>query len=176
MIPSLTWWALTCGDVLAAPTLLQKDTAKLLKRLEKAAGSLPLSLRIFYEVVGSVDLRGKHPNLCPPKASICPDPLVIFPLPGVLEEAEEIAQEEEDDPRLALAPDDIHKSGESGGSPYEVAVPELRADGELINERHELLFVDYLRLCFQFGGFPGYEGYDDVPPEIGTLRAGLVEF
>ena len=153
------------------------DTRKLLYELEKTAGALPLSLRAFYEIVGSIDLRGRHPSLCPVKGSICPDPLVVFPLDEVLAEAQEMAADADDDLRLVLAPDDIHKAGESGGAPYEIAVPEQRADGEFLNERHELLFVDYLRLCFQFGGFPGYEGYDHgVPPEIETLRAGLQEF
>jgi len=46
----------------------------------------------------------------------------------------------------------------------------------VLNERHDLLFVDYLRLCFRFGGFPGYEGQTDVPPEIDRLRDGLLEF
>ena len=49
----------------------------------------------------------------------------------------------------------LHKADTSGGDPYQVAVPDLRADGELLNERHRLFFVDYLRLCFSFGGFPG---------------------
>jgi hypothetical protein len=33
-----------------------------------------------------------------------------------------------------------------------------------------------LRLCFRFGGFPGYDGADDLPREIETLREGLLEF
>jgi hypothetical protein len=57
-----------------------------------------------------------------------------------------------------------------------MAFPDIRADGELLNERHGLLFVDYLRLCFRSGGFPGYEGTDEVPAEVETLRAGLLEF
>ena len=55
-------------------------------------------------------------------------------------------------------------------------VPDLRADGELLNERHGLFFVDYLRLCFRFGGFPGYEGKTDVPADLATLSAGLISF
>jgi hypothetical protein len=40
-----------------------------------------------------------------------------------------------------------------------------------------LFFVDYLRLCFRFGGFPGYEGIDrGIPAEIATLSEGLLEF
>ena len=57
-----------------------------------------------------------------------------------------------------------------------MAVPDLRADGELLNERHELFFVDYLRLCFRFGGFPGYEGQANVPSELSTLGADLLAF
>jgi len=57
-----------------------------------------------------------------------------------------------------------------------MAVPDLRADGELLNERHQLFFVDYLRLAFRFGGFPGYDGAAAVPEEISTLKAGMPEF
>ena len=56
-----------------------------------------------------------------------------------------------------------------------MAIPDLRADGEFLNERHGLFFVDYLRLCFRFGGFPGYDGVPKVPAEISELRAGLRE-
>jgi hypothetical protein len=38
-----------------------------------------------------------------------------------------------------------------------------------------VFFVDYLRLCFRFGGFPGYEGIDrGIPAEIATLSEGLL--
>jgi hypothetical protein len=46
----------------------------------------------------------------------------------------------------------------------------------LLNERHELFFVDYLRLCFRFGGFPGYEGQANVPSVLATLGADLLAF
>ena len=125
-----------------------KSTAKLVRRLERKVGTLPLSLRAFYEVVGSVDFIGKHSNLTPSGGPFSPDPT-----------------------------DDIHKAGESGGEPYEIAVPDERADGELLNERHEVFFVEYLRIAFRFGGFPGYEGYDqDLPREIEDLQKGLLEF
>jgi hypothetical protein len=57
-----------------------------------------------------------------------------------------------------------------------MAIPDSRADGELLNERHGLLFVDYLRLCFEYGGFPGYEGRSWSPPELQALKAGLLAF
>ena len=56
-------------------------------------------------------------------------------------------------------------------------MPDARADGEFLNERHGLYFVDYLRLAFRFGGFPGYDGYDrDLPPEIAQLSNALIDF
>ena len=59
----------------------------------------------------------------------------------------------------------------------DVALPDLRADGKLLNERHRLFFVDYLRLCFRFGGFPGYEGIDrGIPAQIAALSEGLLQF
>jgi hypothetical protein len=48
--------------------------------------------------------------------------------------------------------------------------------GELLDERHELLFVEYLRLCFRFGGFPGFDGADERPAAIDSLAAGLQPF
>ena len=55
-------------------------------------------------------------------------------------------------------------------------MPDLRADGELLNERHELLFVEYFRLCFQFGGFPGFDGADQRPAAINQLSDDLQPF
>ena len=81
-----------------------------------------------------------------------------------------------DEELLVLAPDDLHKAGTSGGDAYTIAVPNPTADGALLNERHELPLLDYLRLCCQFGGFPGYEGQTDVPPEIAVLRRDLLPF
>jgi hypothetical protein len=85
--------------------------------------------------------------------------------------------EHESEAVVTIAPDDLHKANTSGGEPCEISVPDLRADGELLNERHHLLFVDYLRLCFHFGGFPGYDGIDrGMPWEIELLRKDLLAF
>jgi hypothetical protein len=99
------------------------------------------------------------------------DPLVVFPFEEAFDEFDE-----DEHGFLTIAPDDLHKADTSGGDPYEIAVPDLRADGELLNERHEFLFVDYLRLCFRFGGFPGFDGADQCPAVIDRLSAGLLLF
>jgi len=85
----------------------------------------------------------------------------------------------DDDDRdgVTIAPDDLHKENVSGGDPYLIALPDGRADAIVLNARHNLPFVDYLRLCCRLGGFPGYDGVDrGVQAELDQLRAGLVEF
>jgi hypothetical protein len=140
---------------------------------EKEFGTLPLSLRAFYEVVGEVNLIGRHPTLDPKGNPVAPDPLVVYGLDEGL--VEDDGEDEEGASVITIAPDDLHKADTSGGDAYAMAIPDLRADGELLNERHDLFFVDYLRLCFRFGGFPGYEGAAHVPAELGTLSVGLIE-
>jgi hypothetical protein len=135
------------GEALAANRSAPRDTAvrahvapsadtwKLLRRLEKKAGVLPLSLRAFYEIVGSVDLLGFHPSLAPKPGENrgpCPDPLVVFAPEDVLQDIEASDEYEDDDGRhVIIAPDELHKAETSGGSPYEIAVPCLDADGVL---------------------------------------------
>ena len=149
-----------------------KKTQKHILKFEKSMGDIPLSLRAFYEVVGAVDWMGRHPAISPDKSSVASDPLVVFPAEPALGEAED-----GDYGAIPIAPDDLHKDDVSGGDPYELMFPDPRADGEVLNERHSLFFVDYLRLCLlEFGGFPGYEGADSVLKEIATLREGLEPF
>lgn len=149
-----------------------KKTQKQIQKFEKSMGDIPLSLRAFYEAVGSVDWMGRHPATSPDKSPVASDPLVVFPAEPALGKAEDGEQG-----AIPIAPDDLHKDDVSGGDPYEMMFPDPRADGEVLNERHGLFFVDYLRLCLiDFGGFPGYAGTDSVPQEIAALREGLEPF
>jgi hypothetical protein len=153
------------------------QTPEQLRQLDELAGPVPLSLAAFYEIVGSVDLIGYHPTISPPDSGgyFLPDPLVVFPLDAMLLEYDELSGANYG--RITLAPDAYHKADFSGGAPYEMALPDARADGELLNEPHKLFFVDYLRLAFRHGGFPGYEGIDrGVPAEIVMLAQGLQPF
>jgi hypothetical protein len=151
----------------------EPKTAAQVARLEKKAGTLPLFLRAFYEVVGAVDWTGQHPVIAPPHDSHAPDPLVVYPVGDALkwwsEEAKDGVSE------IVIAPDAIHKGGESGDR-YTIGLPNLHVDGPLLGEDHELLFVDYLRLVFRFGGFAGYDGVDPLPTELAGLGEGLYVF
>ncbi len=147
-----------------------RDVEKQIRQLEEAAGTLPVSLRAFYEVVGAVDWIGNHPGLSAAGSPMCTDPLVVIPIEKALELASEYGES------ILIAPDALHKADTSGGDPYQIEVPNPAADGILLFEDHDVYFVDYLRLVFRFGGFPGYEGIEYPPPELEELRADLLSF
>ena len=152
-----------------------RTTMKHIARLEKLVGAIPLSLRAFYELVGAVDWTGEHPGIAPAHDSLAPDPLVVFSIEDALAQCKETFSSGEG--VIMFAPDDLQKANTSGGEPYEIEVPDFAADGKAMNERHELYFVEYLRLVFRFGGFPGYDGVDRaLPAELGQLRANLLAF
>lgn len=146
-------------------------------QLEAQVGPLPLSLAAFWQEVGSIDLVGMHrawPKLL--------DPLVVYPPEAALSDLDEREESEGEDDDLgqyeaSLAPDDLHKDNISGGSPYSVALPDPSADFVLLNERHELLFVPYLRLAIlRWGGFPGLDGRAIQFAPLHDLIAGLEPF
>jgi hypothetical protein len=56
---------------------------------------------------------------------------------------------------MPIAPDNYHKNNVSGGPPYSIIVPNKAIDAKLENEWHTTTFVNYLRICFRHGGFPG---------------------
>jgi hypothetical protein len=58
---------------------------------------------------------------------------------------------------------------------YAVEIPNAAADAVLEGEAHKRTFVEYLRLSFQWGGFPGWENYENRPEkELAFLREGLL--
>lgn len=144
------------------------------RAVEKAAGPLPISLTAFWELVGSVDWVGMHPSW--PTGL---DPLVVDPPEACLSELDDRPQILETYGHLEvfLAPDDLHKDNVSGGAPYSVRLPDPAMDFAFNFERHNLLFVPYLRLAIlQYGGFPGLEGRDAALPVLASLTQGLERF
>jgi hypothetical protein len=137
-----------------------------LRRLEKDAGELPISLRAWYEVVGSVTFEGSHPTLSPQGEDEPARPLVVAPFSQILREWDESPPEVGVDGRpfvAVIAP---------GATPYQMTLPAVGIDAPLENEPHGLLFVDYLRLALNWAGFPRFADAADPPQEIALLRAG----
>jgi hypothetical protein len=89
------------------------------------------------------------------------DPLVFEPV-GVAVEVYEEWQDYGDEPFFAvLAPDIFHKANVSGGDGLGMVLPNAAADAPLLNtEWGALTFVEYLRLSFEWAGFPGLQEYD----------------
>jgi hypothetical protein len=139
------------------------DVAAQISELEGQVGVLPLSVRAWYEVVGEVNLKGSYPGWNLPYL----DPLVMPSLESLLHQIRpwETPREGEGLGREDFAihlPDYVSKDGFSGAS-YWIEVPNAGADAPLegwsesTSDEQKTYFVDYLRLCFRFGGFPGFE-------------------
>lgn len=158
---------------------------------EQLIGSIPLSLRVFWEVVGAVSLVGRTPVGWPSFT----DPLVVEPPDFCISDYREwrayIEEDKENENELfiaAVAPDIFHKDKISGGGPYGFSLPNAAIDGVLVNEGHDLTFVSYLRFALlEWGGFPGF-GSEKIKKEwrkndrvqviewLSDLRTGLVAF
>jgi hypothetical protein len=134
--------------------------------LERQVGPIPLSLCAWYEIVGSVIFRGFLPGW---RDKAYPDPLEVM--------ASEYALDYDESNwgryqyGIELSADSYCKEDVSGGPPYMIVLPSAAADARLEYEPHETEFVNYLRICFCWGGFPGWElePEDQRPNDI--LRA-----
>lgn len=153
-------------------TLPAPDVVDAIARLERNVGPLPLSLCAWYEMVGGVNWIGRLPTSNDDMAPDYPDPLFITPAERALEVDPEHWRRQRYE--LPLAPDYYHKQDVSGGPPYTVSLPDAGADVKVEYERHDTLFVDYLRDCFRWGGFPGW-GMDGSHPADHDFILHLVE-
>ena len=146
-----------------------------LSKIEKRIGILPMSVRSFCEQVGSVNFTGEHSEI----TCKYPDSLYVDFLSDIWDEFDnwEVEWSDDSEPLIAsFAPDYYTKSDVSGGAPYALRLPDMNADSWLINEPHKTVFVMYLQICFDWGGFPGLAmNLDEPPPFVLKLREGLVQ-
>lgn len=136
------------------------NTAQRIAEIQATAGSLPLSLRAWYEVVGMIGLTGRHPSW---DSRALSDPLVVEGLEDWRFEYEDWLYFRQQHPEsdaafyFPIAPDAYHKANISGGQPYCISLPCQAADGPLLwLWPSGTTFVEYLRICFRWGGFPGW--------------------
>ena len=144
-----------------------------MQEIEKFTGAaLPASLAAFWNCVGGIDyvwnydMDAQAPDLVSGLEMTEMDPLLVFApeqladlLPEWKERHSNVDPELDDPWSLDLAPDYLHKANISGGAPYGMELPHRGADPIFINEEHGLPFVEYLRVAFQWGGFPRLERY-----------------
>lgn len=152
------------------------DLVSVIAELERRTGALPLSLRAFYEIVGGCNFVGAHPHWDSHRL----DPLRVLSAHAVLrlDDENHWSDDRRDDGRyeLPIAPDEYFKYLYSGGGPYVLPLTGVVADAPLVYEWHDTTFVNYLRTCFRWGGFPGWERMPAVVPKptLAILTEGLL--
>jgi len=171
--------------VFSAP---MKEEIATVRRLEKEGLILPLSLRAWVEEVGHVNLSGEHPALCFWASEGFPgvyaDPLMIFLDHFILESEASLEKRKaggEPGPIDAVLGWDAQAKArlavedEQLDYGYSIALPNAGADASLQGEKHNTTFVNYLRLAFRWGGFPGWEQEARRPErELKFLTEGLL--
>lgn len=134
-----------------------------LQEAVKGFGYLPLSLKLFYQIVGSCNFAWDY-DTDPDLLWRLADPIQINSLDGIVAEVmdeywkETMLEtiENNDLPHIELAADYLHKDNISGGPAYAIQITkEPSVDSLFLNERHNTTFVNYLRICMENCGFPG---------------------
>jgi hypothetical protein len=166
-----------------------KQERKLIGACGRKRFWIPLSLQAFLQEAGWVDLMGSHPVLNPVNNEGRPlfttDPLQITPycernLEHCFEEWSGASAEEREPVSWQIGADADGKSDmladELPEDFYTIQLPNAAADAGLEGEAHKFtFFVEYLRLSFQWGGFPGWANYQERPEkELASLREGLL--
>ena len=166
-----------------------QNTDELLKRLDEEVepfGFVPLSLKYFYKIVGGVNFCWDY-ETGEDFLWRMADPIQVFSLDAIVsdlsrgywkQEMDEYAEEDEFfEAYLDLSPDDLHKDDISGDIPYAIEVtPKPSIDALFMNEPNNTTFINYLRISFEYCGFPGlarssydndYQGFfDRVKPKL----------
>jgi hypothetical protein len=137
-------------------TLPTPETRHQIDELERRAGTLPISLRTFFEMVGGVNLVGQHPEWGDYGLAA-----LEIESAGQLLELDDWGHWTDDKDglgscNLPIAPDE-HMRYFVSGDLYTVHLPVTGADATLDGEWHHTTFVDYLRICCRWGGLPGLE-------------------
>ena len=154
--------------------------------MEKKGFFLPLALRAWIEEVGHVCLIGAHPTLSFFEGAGFPgvyaDPFMMLPDPYELQGWLEEAKGSREIPSLdavlgwtAEAKSRLAVANEQLDYGYAITLPNPAADAPLKGERHGVTFVEYLRIVFRWGGFPGWEQQAKRPEgELKFLTDGLL--
>jgi hypothetical protein len=150
------------------------DTADLIAAIEQKGGALPISLRTFCEEVGTVNFCGQHPRWRTVERYL--DPLEVHSVQIAFEGCDDWGTDDgQYQMSVPVAPDQYGKEAQSGAGPYVIVLGDAAADSRLHGEPHHTTFVNYLRICFRWGGFPGFERVPNPPlADLAYLTAELL--
>lgn len=186
------------GDVLSEGEGEDTHTmSSYIDEIEQLVGSVPLSMRAWYEEVGGVNFYGYHADwaqryrswrpsmlehgVSTPLLSEC-DPLIVYPLDKALMMRLRREYTAGKPYPFEFAEDRYFKDYYNGSStPYVFHLPDASADSPLYCFEYDqpVTFVDYLRTSIlRWAGFPGFMRWPTAVPEedIAFLTQGLVVF
>jgi hypothetical protein len=152
-----------------------ENTLIYIQKLEGLIGNLPLSLLHWYQEVGCVNFVGLFPSdekrVFDRQDGCDLDPLLIYSVELVYKMVLGYKERNvwEKDPTLPVSPDNLFKYDYSGSGPYVIRMPCKAFDAPLLRERHNTTFINYLRICMQWGGFPGLEQHNKLSREEFTF-------
>jgi hypothetical protein len=164
-------WKPLSPEITPLRTRPTEDDEDVFSRIEELTGApLQPTLLALWNVVGGINLVWDYDSDEPvPDLGIVltmdeMDPLCVDAPSAVTYQFKEWELHEINGEFVVdLAPDYFFKAGVSGGNPYRIFVSFPGADPVFDCERHELPFLDYLRLAFRWAGFPGLEDYAERP-------------
>jgi hypothetical protein len=148
------------------PIISKPSKQNFINNFESSIGPLPFSIKSFYRKIGGVNFIGYHPDW--PEIHIL-DPVFIEDLneaflDSMKQEKQDWIENKLEFPEeyteelfsLPLSPDSYHKANISGGPPYSVYLTPNSFDCVLNNfHAANLYFLEYIKLAFTYGGFPG---------------------
>ena len=121
-------------------------------------GFFPLTILEFYKHIRQVDFRGFFPNR---KCQAFLDAFMMVPIHQLIEQ-----DGYHDDYGVYLSPEAGFKENVSSNGLYGIELTTNQQidsrflgffDDPAVEKQEEILFIDYLRLCFKWAGFPGLE-------------------
>ncbi len=155
-------------DFTNPPIVFAQGGKEHLDRVEDALGlRLPLALAALLQHIDSVDLRGTH------EIDLQTEDADAFMMHPLMEGETTIKTDHEQ--WFTISPDPCHKAGYSGGEDYWVLLSDYCVDPRCITNytsKHPM-FVDYLRLVLDRGGYPGLR---QRPVPSTHLKSDLVPF
>jgi hypothetical protein len=162
----------TTAPLLQSVALGQRLLGEVLQRMKTGQ---PRSADLAAGVRASREfLEGLQRPASLPGPALESDPLVVEPYFKDLEEEDSEDADEAGPFDVWIAPDPVHKTGQSGGEPYSIGFPDPAVDARLLGEENYGTFIEYLRVCFRWGGFPGLRASANPPrEELEYLTQGL---
>jgi hypothetical protein len=179
------------GPEMFDPGVVAPDMQAHIEELDRLVGPLPLSLRAWYTEVGAVNFYGYHPDWA--RFTRLPEDLPIPRERYLMSECDPLQVCVLDDARVGalrdlharglfhqfeFAPDRYFKDYTAGSStPFAFSAPNPSMDATLGVYEPRPTFVEYLRRCLRWAGFPGMAEWPSTPDaDLSFVTEDLVPF